>query len=87
MISRILDAVLEDYNDNVREFLQTILTVWLSDKVKVKSKINALILMHGEHSASSMASLANEMIGDYVYEAFDMPIQVHTEDLTVKVND
>lgn len=87
MISRILDAVLEDYNDNVREFLQTILTVWLSDKVKVKSKINALILMHGEHSASSMASLANEMIGDYVYEAFDMPIQVHTEELIVKVND
>ena len=87
MISRILDAVLEDYNDNVREFLQTILTVWLSDKVKVKSKINELILMHGEHSASSMASLANEMIGDYVYEAFDMPIQVHTEDLIVKVND
>ena len=87
MISRILDAVLEDYNDNVREFLQTILTVRLSDKVKVKSKINALILMHGEHSASSMASLANEMIGDYVYEAFDMPIQVHTEDLIVKVND
>lgn len=87
MISRILDAVLEDYNDNVREFLQTILTVWLSDKVKVKSKINALILMHGEHSASSMASLANEMIGDYVYEAFDMPIQVHTEDLIVKVDD
>lgn len=87
MISRILDAVLEDYNDNVREFLQTILTVWLSDKVKVKSKINALILMLGEHSASSMASLANEMIGDYVYEAFDMPIQVHTEDLIVKVND
>ena len=87
MISRILDAVLEDYNDNVREFLQTILTVWLSDKVKVKSKINALILMHGDHSASSMASLANEMIGDYVYEAFDMPIQVHTEDLIVKVND
>lgn len=87
MISRILDAVLEDYNDNVREFLQTILTVWLSDKVKVKSKINALILMHGEHSASSMASLANEMIGDYVYEAFDMPIQVHTEELIVKAND
>ena len=87
MISRILDAVLEDYNDNVREFLQTILTVWLSDKVKVKSKINVLILMHGEHSASSMASLANEMIGDYVYEAFDMPIQVHTEELIVKVND
>lgn len=87
MISRILDAVLEDYNDNVREFLQTILTVWLSDKVKVKSKINALILMHGEHSASSMASLANEMVGDYVYEAFDMPIQVHTEELIVKVND
>ena len=87
MISRILDAVLEDYNDDVREFLQTILTVWLSDKVKVKSKINALILMHGEHSASSMASLANEMIGDYVYEAFDMPIQVHTEELIVKVND
>ena len=40
-----------------------------------------------EHSASSMASLANEMIGDYVYEAFDMPMQVHTEELITKVND
>ena len=86
-VSRILDAVLEECNENVREFLQTILTVWLSKKVKVKSKINALILMHGEHSASSMASLANEIIGDYVYEAFDMPVQVHTEELIVKVND
>ena len=76
MVSRILDAVLEECNDSVRAFLQTILTAWMSQKVKVKSKINALILMHGEHSASSMASLANEMIGDYVYEAFDMPMQV-----------
>ena len=46
-----------------------------------------MILMHGEHSASSLASLANEMIGDYVKEAFETPIQVHTEDLIVKVND
>ena len=66
MVSRILDAVLEECNDSVRVFLQTILTAWMSQKVKVKSEINALILMHGEHSASSMASLANEMIGDYV---------------------
>ena len=87
MVSRILDAVLEECNDSVRAFLQTILTAWMSQKVKVKSKINALILMHGEHSASSMASLANEMIGDYVYEAFDMPMQVHTEELITKVND
>ena len=87
MVSRILDAVLEECNDSVRVFLQTILTAWMSQKVKVKSEINALILMHGEHSASSMASLANEMIGDYVYEAFDMPMQVHTEELITKVND
>ncbi len=87
MVSRILDVVLEECSDSVRGFLQVILTVWMSKKVKVKSKINALILMHGEHSASSMASLANEMIGDYVYEAFDMPMQVHTEELIVKVND
>ena len=67
MVSRILDVVLEECSDSVRGFLQVILTVWMSKKVKVKSKINALILMHGEHSASSMASLANEIIGDYVY--------------------
>ena len=82
-----MEELLEDENRNIREMLQIILTVWLSGKIQLKSKVNALILMHGERSASSVAWLTNEMIGSYVYEAFDMPVTVHTGELIEKVND
>ena len=73
IVEKLLEELLEDENRNIREMLQIILTVWLSGKIQLKSKVNALILMHGERSASSVAWLTNEMIGSYVYEAFDMP--------------
>lgn len=87
IVEKLLEELLEDENRNIREMLQIILTVWLSGKIQLKSKVNALILMHGERSASSVAWLTNEMIGSYVYEAFDMPVTVHTGELIEKVND
>ena len=87
IVEKLFEELLEDENRNIREMLQIILTVWLSGKIQLKSKVNALILMHGERSASSVAWLTNEMIGSYVYEAFDMPVTVHTGELIEKVND
>lgn len=43
--------------------------------------INAIIIAHGKYTASSIASVANSMIGTYIYDYIDMPIDVSTEDI------
>lgn len=87
MVEKLLNELLEDIESNTREMLQAILVAWLSEKIELVSKVNALILMHGDNSASSLAGLANEMIGNYIYEAFNMPVTVRTEELIAKVNE
>ncbi|MCM0648989.1 sigma 54-interacting transcriptional regulator [Clostridium swellfunianum] len=36
--------------------------------------INAIIVAHGYSTASSIASVANQLYGEFIFEAFDMPI-------------
>lgn len=36
--------------------------------------LNAIIVAHGHSTASSIASVANQLYGEFVFEAFDMPI-------------
>ncbi|SHK45838.1 Transcriptional regulator containing an AAA-type ATPase domain and a DNA-binding domain [Clostridium cavendishii DSM 21758] len=38
------------------------------------SLINAIIVAHGYSTASSIASVANQLYGEFVFQAFDMPI-------------
>lgn len=49
-------------------------------------QINAVILAHGNATASSMAGVVNRMLGDYVFEAFDMPIDISTTEICKKLN-
>ncbi|MGM0238080.1 sigma 54-interacting transcriptional regulator [Enterococcus sp. AZ103] len=53
----------------------------------IKSKKNALIVMHGNSIASNMALELNNLIGDYVFDAIDMPMQVDTQEIVKLVND
>lgn len=40
---------------------------------------NALIMAHGNSTATSIASAANELLEEYIFEAFDMPINTSYE--------
>ena len=40
---------------------------------------NALIMAHGNSTATSISSAANEMLEEYIFEAFDMPIHTSYE--------
>lgn len=47
--------------------------------------MKALILAHGYATASSLANMANRMLGTNIYEAFDMPMDIAVEDITAKL--
>lgn len=49
--------------------------------------INSIIIAHGYSTASSIASVANNLIGDFIFEAFDMPIEVSSVDIANKISD
>lgn len=47
--------------------------------------INAIIIAHGYSTASSIASVANKLIGEFIFEAFDMAIEVSPEEVEKKI--
>lgn len=48
--------------------------------------IYAVIIAHGYSTASSIASLANRMLGKYIFEAFDMPFELSAAEIGKKLN-
>nr|WP_300325290.1 sigma 54-interacting transcriptional regulator [uncultured Anaerostipes sp.] len=46
---------------------------------------NAIILAHGPSTASSIASMANRIFGQYIFEAFDMPFDISKNDIVFKM--
>lgn len=64
----------------------TLLAAYLLKILPIKSKINALVIMHGKKNAFSLASAANQLVGDFVFESFDMPIDMPTKEIINEVN-
>ncbi|MDN7146240.1 PRD domain-containing protein [Liquorilactobacillus mali] len=52
-----------------------VLMVQCSEKLE-SVHYNAILLTHGEHTASSIQQVVNTLCGNYFFEAFDMPIDV-----------
>ncbi|WP_066496863.1 sigma 54-interacting transcriptional regulator [Abyssisolibacter fermentans] len=62
-----------------------ILNIKSIHKNKNTNKILGIILSHGYSTASSIADAANKLIGQYVYEAIDMPLDVSTETILFRL--
>lgn len=75
-----------DSQDSTTLALDLVLA-YLLQTMPLKSKRHALIVMHGKNLASSLAAEVNNLVGDYVFDAFDMPIQVETKEIVARVND
>lgn len=50
-------------------------------------EINSIIIAHGYSTASSISSVANRLLGHFLFEAFDMPIELPTKDIMIMVVD
>ncbi|WP_147061467.1 sigma 54-interacting transcriptional regulator, partial [Tetragenococcus koreensis] len=84
MAQTIINQVHQKIRDSLLLYM---ITAYLKNELPIKIRKNAIILMHGKQSASSLSSEANNLIGDYVFEAFDMPIQVETKEIVHRVNE
>lgn len=51
------------------------------------NRIRAIIISHGHSTASSIANVANRLLGQYVFEAIDMPYQTTIEQITQQLID
>lgn len=54
---------------------------------KIESiKYNAIILTHGESTATSIQHMVNTLCGNYLFEAFDMPVDISIREINVYVH-
>ena len=51
----------------------------ITSKDATAASFNAIIMAHGSSTASSIASVANELLQEYVFESFDLPIDTSDE--------
>ncbi|PAB01619.1 sigma 54-interacting transcriptional regulator [Enterococcus canintestini] len=72
---------------NTNLLARDLVVAYLFRRIPLVSKRHALIVMHGKNLASSLATEVNNLVGDYVFDAFDMPIQVETKEIVARVNE
>lgn len=67
-----------DYNFNIK--VRIYITVYIASLINNNSsQINSIIIAHGPSTASSIASVANKLLGEFVFQSFDMPIEIPIE--------
>lgn len=85
--------IAENIKANMDINLDLIITSILALNLKMINKmvdINkriGIIIAHGYSTASSIADSANKLLGQYVFDAIDMPANVNTQTVIDKLND
>lgn len=75
-----------DYEFN--DILKIILILYFNSIVSADNcKCNAIIVAHGYSTASSIASVANTFFEEFIFEPFDMPIDVTTMTVIKKIKE
>lgn len=55
--------------------------IYSQDQKMVNRENNAVIITHGYSTATSLASTVNRLLGNYIYESFDMPLDASISDI------
>jgi len=69
-----------DYKFDSRVIVYLIQYLYSIDK-RESNAINSIIIAHGYSTASSIASVANKLVGQFIFEAFDMPLEVTQQEI------
>lgn len=64
-----------------------LLSAYLTNVIELRSAVPALVIMHGEKNATTLASAVNQLVEDYVFESFDMPIDTPISQIIQEVKD
>lgn len=72
-----------DFGINGEMYL-TLFVYTLTKKSSI-NYINGIIVAHGDSTASSIASVVNKLLGEFIFEPFDMPIDMKPEEIIVTI--
>ncbi|HHA4621435.1 TPA: transcription antiterminator BglG, partial [Enterococcus faecium] len=61
--------------------LRLLIVVTLSDYVDESIELKGLLLAHGDSTASSIQAVVNQLCGNYVFEALDMPVESNVSEI------
>ena len=89
VVLKIIDVLETNLNISISRNAIIYLLIYIKSLNKERNleQINSIIIAHGYNTASSIAGVANRMLGQYVFEAFDMPLDISTAEIARKLND
>lgn len=71
--------------DESSKVLQLVATIGLAEFVQEDIPLKGLLIAHGEHTASSIQSVVNQLCGNYIFEAIDMPMDSGVDQIVGRV--
>lgn len=89
---RVVLKIIEILESNLDISLSKMINIYMLIYVKSfnreakDDRTNAVIIAHGYSTASSIASVANRMLSEYIFEAIDMPLELSTAEIIAKLN-
>lgn len=88
MTSRLIDSVESGLDLSVNELAQLYLLLYIRslNRDMNDDQIHGVIVAHGHTTASSIASVANRILGQYIFDAFDMPLEITANEIGKKLS-
>lgn len=71
-----------EFNLGINGEMYITLFIYMLTKSKDINDINGIIVAHGDSTASSIASVVNKLLGEFIFEPFDMPIDMNPQEVT-----
>ncbi|VEA57314.1 sigma-54 dependent transcriptional regulator [Salmonella enterica subsp. enterica] len=86
---KLLDVINNKYDLLIDTLDRLVVAAIVSNAIDATSggKVKALIIAHGYSTASSIAGVANRLIGEKIYHAMDMPMEVAFSDVSRAIVD
>lgn len=85
LFDQLLDSMGQVQQNSIYYYLPFFLLM-VPEVEKIESvHYNAIILAHGETTATSIQHITNSLCGNYLFEAFDMPLDISIEEINAHV--
>lgn len=83
LVKNLVSPLPEEY----RFLTEVLLSVLLSGEISETIPYQALLVAHGESTASSIQAVANKLCGTYIFDAINMPLTSSVRDIVAEVKD
>lgn len=83
LTDRIVSAIQNQFEVRNASLYQVLVFsfIYSQNRKMIDRENNAVIITHGYSTAESLASTVNRLLGSYVYESFDMPLDANVDDI------